>query len=332
MNFRKKHSKFYYRREHGFIVRGGTKDILHNRAVRLILQFIFSTLASFAVNIRFLLNRSKYRNYKYNIGICAIFKDEAPFLKEWIDFHLGIGVEHFILYNNNSSDNYKEILEPYINNGKVSLIDWVLSDGTQQKKAYQDCLNKFSFMFRWIGFLDIDEFVCPVYESNILNWLQKFDKYPSVAIYWKQFGSSGVMIHDYKTPVIEQYTQSWDLPSVFSKAFVQTKYKFSFEDPHVFYTKFNGLKIPSINQYGHFIYFGCHRRKKCNDIQINHYWGKAQDLFSLKIKKGAVWAKSQEEYSQTLLKIFKSHEECCIVKDYTIQRFLHLVKRNWDFR
>ena len=31
------------------------------------------------------------RKLKYRISLCLIFKDEAPFLKEWIDYHLTIG-------------------------------------------------------------------------------------------------------------------------------------------------------------------------------------------------------------------------------------------------
>jgi hypothetical protein len=38
------------------------------------------------------------------IAICAIFKDEAPFLLEWLAFHRMIGVDLFVLYDNGSND------------------------------------------------------------------------------------------------------------------------------------------------------------------------------------------------------------------------------------
>ena len=44
----------------------------------------------------------------YNVSACAIFQNEAPYLKEWIEYHRLIGVEHFYLYNNGSTDNYDE--------------------------------------------------------------------------------------------------------------------------------------------------------------------------------------------------------------------------------
>lgn len=57
------------------------------------------------------------------VAICALFKNEAPFLREWIEYHLMIGVSHLYLYNNCSSDNYLAILKPYIKSGVVELFD-----------------------------------------------------------------------------------------------------------------------------------------------------------------------------------------------------------------
>ncbi len=36
------------------------------------------------------------------MSLCAIFKDEADYLREWIEFHRIVGVEHFYLYNNSN--------------------------------------------------------------------------------------------------------------------------------------------------------------------------------------------------------------------------------------
>ena len=71
-----------------------------------------------------LFGRKDKREMKYRLSLCLIFKNEAPFLKEWIDYHTIVGVDHFYLYNNNSDDNYKEVLEPYIRQGIVTLIEW----------------------------------------------------------------------------------------------------------------------------------------------------------------------------------------------------------------
>src|SRR4029077_12293973 len=61
---------------------------------------------------------------KYNFSICAIFKNEAAYFREWLEYNLLIGVDHFYLYNNGSTDESASILEPYIQKGVVTLIDW----------------------------------------------------------------------------------------------------------------------------------------------------------------------------------------------------------------
>lgn len=46
----------------------------------------------------YIRHRDRNAHCRYYLSIGAIFKDEARFLDEWIEFHLGIGVEHFYLY------------------------------------------------------------------------------------------------------------------------------------------------------------------------------------------------------------------------------------------
>ena len=61
---------------------------------------------------------------QYKVTICAIFKNEGPYLREWLEYHMMIGVEHFYMYNNCSDDDYLTILKPYIDDNIVTLIDW----------------------------------------------------------------------------------------------------------------------------------------------------------------------------------------------------------------
>lgn len=97
------------------------------------------------------------RKMKYQVSLCLIFKNEAPFLKEWLDYHLTVGVNHFYLYNNNSDDNYKEIVKPYVEKGIVTLIEWPYDHS--QFKAYKHCYDNFRSETNWLSFLDADEFL-----------------------------------------------------------------------------------------------------------------------------------------------------------------------------
>ena len=44
---------------------------------------------------------------------------QAPYLSEWVEYHLMSGVQHMYLYNHKSVDNATAELEPYVRAGRV---------------------------------------------------------------------------------------------------------------------------------------------------------------------------------------------------------------------
>ena len=57
----------------------------------------------------------------YKLSIGALFKNESHSIKEWLEHYLYQGVEHFYLVDDDSTDNTREILKPYVEKGIVSL-------------------------------------------------------------------------------------------------------------------------------------------------------------------------------------------------------------------
>lgn len=304
-----------------------SQSFLKNNLTRYIAYFLQSFLFFFIIFVHRFLNKST-KNYKHTISICAMFKNESKYLDEWIRFHLVVGIDHFYLYNNNSDDNYLEILNPYIKKGIVDLIEWPFQHS--QMKAYEDCYIKHRNDTNWLTFIDIDEFICPSSTDNIKSWLRSFKNYPGVAVYWKQFGSNGKLIHDCGHLVIEQYTQCWPKYSTFTKMFCNMNFPiYKFENPHIINSKLFGINIPSINQFKKVISFGINRTSICNKstIQINHYWGKAYDsFFESKVNRSDVFHVNDNEMSQMRLSLLRSHEAMCTDRDYTIQRYLLYTK------
>ena len=91
------------------------------------------------------------------LAFVLIAKNEATYIKEWLDFHIKQGVSKFIIYDNESTDNFREVLRPYIEAGIV-LYD-VIRGKCRQTDAYNMALNKYRYMFKYMGFIDADEFV-----------------------------------------------------------------------------------------------------------------------------------------------------------------------------
>ena len=310
-----------------FITRDHIKQtFLKNNITRYIAYFFQSTLFTFLIIINKLFKKQK-KEYKYTICICGIFRNEGKYLDEWIKFHLVIGVEHFYLYNNNSDDNYLEILQPYIDKGVIDLIDWPFD--YSQMQAYEDCYNKFKNETNWLTFIDIDEFICPIATDNIKSWLSCYKSYPGIAVYWKQFGSNGKLIHDKTNFVIEQYTQCWPKHSTFTKMFCNMDFQMiDFSNPHIIRSKISGINTPPVNQFKKIITLGINRcsGKNNSTIQINHYWGKAYDSFQEKLDNSDIHFYEDSEMNQVRKRLLKSHEAMCTDRDYTIQRFLLYTK------
>ncbi|MCB1136166.1 MAG: glycosyltransferase family 92 protein, partial [Chlamydiia bacterium] len=110
-----------------------------------------------------------------NLWVCSVFQNEGPYLREWIEYHRMIGAEHFILFNNNSDDDYLNILDPYIQDKVVTLVEWPTprhQASYNQTGAIRQALNMSRGKTRWLASIDIDEFIVPMYTENLVDFLR----------------------------------------------------------------------------------------------------------------------------------------------------------------
>lgn len=139
---------------------------------------------------------------KYNLSICAIFKNEAKYLKEWIEYHRLLGVDHFYLYNIGSRDSFQTVLRPYLKESLVTLINWPEAITDQDDKnvdkwalstqipAYENAVNFIAKNeTKWLVLLDVNEFlVFP--KENMAALLKKYDNYSSISLTSDYFDAS----------------------------------------------------------------------------------------------------------------------------------------------
>ncbi|MEO2036109.1 MAG: glycosyltransferase family 92 protein [Planctomycetaceae bacterium] len=141
------------------------------------------------------------------LTVGAIFRDEAPYLAEWISFHRLVGVDHFILYDNESSDNPERVLQPFISAGLVTLVPWpVPFHQKAPHQAYADCLDRVRGKSRWLTCLDIDEFLFAPQQPTLPPVLREFEFAAGVVVRWQVYGSSGHQ-HPLNEPVISRFVR-----------------------------------------------------------------------------------------------------------------------------
>jgi Glycosyltransferase family 92 len=140
------------------------------------------------------------------IAAACIFRDEARYLKEWIEFHRVVGIERFYMSNNLSSDSYLEVLQPYIDQGIVqlnqitSLLGMTGACMLVQKEAFTWGVKKaIEDGIDWLALLNSDEFLHPTKANTLQEVLDKgilHDVSPhsrltgQVSVNWRMMGHS----------------------------------------------------------------------------------------------------------------------------------------------
>ncbi len=217
------------------------------------------------------------QKFKYNVSIVAIAKNEGIYFKEWIEYHKLIGIEHFYIYNNDTEDNTKEILTPYIENGLVTWID--IHGKSQQANAYNDAINQFKNETRWLCPLDLDEFICLKKHQNVNEFMDNFKDCFQVSIRWMMYGSSG-HIKQPQGLVIENFTKHAKECSSSFKSIFNPR---AAVDAYLVHNAIGVGKWVDENR----IEIGA-SKPTADIVQINHYFTKSKDEFiNRKVARGS---------------------------------------------
>ena len=131
------------------------------------------------------------------LAASTIYRDDADYLPEWIEFHRLMGVERFFLYDNGSTDGSLEVLAPYLEAGIATRHEWdmpFLSDTGRPKafvRAFEHCVGAHRDDARWIAFLDVDEFLFSPAGERLPAMLRDYERHPGVIVSRVEFGGSG---------------------------------------------------------------------------------------------------------------------------------------------
>jgi hypothetical protein len=266
------------------------------------------------------------RNIKRNqtqpqvyFAICAIAKNEGCYLPEWIEFHHALGCEKFYLYDNESEDHTKVILQPYITSG---LVEYNFIAGKQkQMKAYDDCLKRYRFDARWMAFIDIDEFIVPMKNATIPDFLREYEDFSAIEINWLCYGSDGQQKRT-EGWVIDRF-RAHSLPDFWQnrhvKSIVNPRKTISFIGAHeavCLSGKTVDTNKDSVDEC-----FWWERTPLLDIIRINHYAVKSEEEFLEKRNRGR--AHSRKQRTMDYFTRFDRNE---IENDRTMDKYVANIK------
>ena len=256
--------------------------------------------------------------FVYDLSVVTIMKNEAPYVKEWLDYHLLAGVDHFFIYDNESPDNLKEILQPYIDAG---IVTYTFFPGKcRQMESYIDAVKRFRFLSRYIAWIDADEFIFPKSKPTITEVVDEIlSTYPNasgLAVNIHTYGSNGHDKADYSVGVLERFTRrasnDWTPPvswrpdlkggTATVKSIADPRKVNLFTHPHA-PIYFEGCH--SVGEKGNVVLEFSSYPVSTEKIVMNHYSVKSKEEYAKKVQRGmADWA--DKNYSLAGF----SHDSC----------------------
>jgi hypothetical protein len=210
------------------------------------------------------------QEFNMRVALVCIAKNEDDYIEEWINYHLKLGFSKIYIYENNwrcsvKNDNIVKI--PY--DGEVA-----------QTWAYNDFIQKYRNNFDWVGFLDVDEFLCLKQDNNVIDFLSRFNEYSGVGVNWYLFGNNNHTKKQVGLGVLERFTKRQKYADQHIKSFI------NLNKVNNFSMLVHNPSLAIVNQ--EFNYFSGPFCKDCKThlAQINHYFVKSFEEFKLKVERG----------------------------------------------
>lgn len=107
-----------------------------------------------------------FTSQRYYLSICTML-EIAPLgqVRVFLNHYLALGVEHFVFYLNGRYHYWQAVLQKYIQNGILEIVDFAVPDHGpfyEQAAAINSCNRRQRYATQFMIFLDVDEFLIPM--------------------------------------------------------------------------------------------------------------------------------------------------------------------------
>jgi hypothetical protein len=147
------------------------------------------------------------------IAIMACVKNEAAYIEEWVRFHQAVGIRHFYLYDDGSTDGTLAVLHRFLPADRLTIVPWISRMGDTasgqllngQTIAFAHAILNFGAAYNRMAFIDVDEFLLPKQGATVEEALSGAGDFPNISLPWHMFGTSGHTVRP-DGPLLLNYT------------------------------------------------------------------------------------------------------------------------------
>jgi hypothetical protein len=233
---------------------------------------------------------------RQGLAVVLIAKNEERHIEDWLKFHALAGARTAIIYDNGSTDQTVERAKR-VSALEVIVVPWVTDIRLgrialkRQPLAYAHAICTFGAGFRWMAFIDIDEYIVPVETDTIEEALLGLGDVKNISLPWTMFGPDGHEMPP-KEPAIFAYESraTRRLPKITNFKCIVDPCDVVRVSTHKFLTKSMGAR--SVNDRGESAKNHKTRRTEtfatADRLQLNHYYTFSRQELSEKIRGEAV--------------------------------------------
>jgi len=265
-------------------------------------------------------------------SVAVILKNEARYLREYILFYKATGADRLYLYDNDSTDNIMEVIDPFVKEGFVVYQKW--PGKIVQQAAYRNVIRKTRSRTKWLAIVDSDEFLfSPL--GNMKEQLKAYEAYPGIGVNWRVYGPNG---HDKRPPglIMDNYTttiaDSDETVNRHIKSIVQPKKVFTtFHTHYVIYKRHKYAVDETKNNIDNTNAFYANAGKAFTahnhgDVfRINHYFTKSLEDLRVKCARGYADGAPNRNFEEALAYI--DHP---LAEDKTILVYADIVRGMYE--
>lgn len=271
--------------------------------------------------------------YIYELAIATVFQQEAPYLKEWIEYHKLLGVQHFYMFNNQSSDDYQQVLQPYIDNGEIELIQWDFVPKNYpdwiriQCEGFEHAIQLSYGKAKWLALIDTDEFLLPTTQDSLTAFLKDYTQYGSVSLNWQMYGTSDVskipadklLIETLLWKAAVDHKTNYHVKSIVRPETVAFCY-----NPHFVIHKLGYYQVDANKER----FWGPLSPTVLIDkARINHYWSRDEHYYyGVKLARQTTWGYGKSNVNQRVSQELNANE------DKTIFRFVPSLRKIMELK
>jgi len=249
-------------------------------------------------------------------AVVVTMRDDGLSALEWIAHYRVLGFEHIFVYSNDNADGSEALLRRLAAHGVITFIENVIGpDCHPQRKAFAHALFLLPALraYEWVFFLDSDEFFIPPPDLQpeigaVLDRVaQRFPDHPPAAICynwrwyvggWRYAWAPGLLLNRFRHAIDDMLLKSLVRLSAVT-SMVRLHGPLVVPGEHLALSDLSLLDPDEIFSLPRPVYEGG---------QLNHYWVKSFEEFSIKKARGDALSLERNDYARGFVDFFSRNE------------------------